>query len=530
MFDANHDGFSELTPLENLTFGARMFHRFSSRDRLTFDFFAINEERNGGNMQDYPLHERDIAESLTHRMKVAGLTYERYFRDYDMLSIYVSGQFLNRDSYYGAAQSLSDYGNTRDRSYNAGLQYKAVFGNSSLVWGVENTSGFLLDKKLGYPDLDNATIVDNVITYIPHADNTIIANQSSVTTGTFAQYEVKMNRLKAALGARFDHYKISDLAHEDEDPKAGNVVSPRLSLMYELAEPLQARISYSQGYRAPQIFDEDLHIETSGSRQVIHRNDPDLRQETSHSLMASLDFNTQFGNAYAGLLVEGFYTRLLDAFVNEFGEPDEDGTVIYTRMNADGGATVAGINMEFKLRPARNFFLTSGLTLQTSEFEEPQDFDESRFFRTPNTYGFFALDWDFTQKFCLSGTGNYTGKMLVPYFGTENPDGELRTSDNFFDLGLKLRYTVKLNGASVEFAAGVKNMLNAYQDDFDIGIDRDPAYVYGPFTPRTIFVGIRFGNLLSAESGVSIGSKPGRGLRRGQPQDRNRMYRNRRQR
>jgi len=528
MFDANDDSFSELAPLENLTFGARVFHRFSSKDRLAFDFFAINEERNGGNMQDYPLHERDIAEALTHRMKVAGLTYERYFRDYDMLSIYASGQFLNRDSYYGAAQSLSDYGNSNDRSFNMGLQYKSVFGKSSLVWGLENTSGFLLDKKLGYPDLDNATVVDNVITDIPHTTNTIVANQSSITTGTFAQYEMKLNRFKAALGARFDHYKISDQAHKGETPKDGNVFSPRVSLMYELMKSLQARVSYSQGYRAPQIFDEDLHIETSGSRQVIHVNDPDLKQETSHSLMASMDFNKQIGRVYTGLLVEAFYTRLVDAFANEFGEPDAEGTVIYTRVNSEGGATVQGINMEFKLRPARDFFLTSGLTLQTSEFEEAQDFDETHFFRAPNTYGFLVLDWDFSKRFCLSATGNYTGKMLVPYFGTENSEGELRTSYSFFDMGLKLKYAVKLNGASVEFSGGIKNILNSYQDDFDIGIDRDPAYVYGPLAPRTVFVGLRFGNLLSQGTGVSIASKRSRGLRRGQSSrpDRQRKHRN----
>ena len=529
LFDANGDSFSELAPLDNLTFGARIFHRFSTRDRLTADFFAINEERNGGNMQDYPLHERDIAEALTHRMKVAGLTYERYFRDYDMLSLYVSGQFLDRDSYYGAAQTLGGYGNSRDRSYNMGLQYKAVFDRSSLVWGIENTGGFLLDKKLGYPDLDNATVVDNVIIDIPHTLNTIVADQSSITTGAFAQYELKLNHFKAALGARFDHYRISDQAQESDAAKNGNVFSPRVSLMYELMESLQARVSYSQGYRAPQIFDEDLHIETSGSRQVIHRNDPDLKQETSHSLMASLDFNRQIGSVNTGLLMEAFYTRLVDAFSNEIGEPDADGTVIYTRINSEGGATVQGMNLEFKIRPVRDFFLTSGLTLQTSEFDEAQEFEETHFFRAPDTYGFLALDWDFSRGFCLSGTGNYTGKMLVPYFGTENPAGELRSSDSFFDMGLKLRYTVRLNGASVEFSGGIKNILNSYQDDFDWGIDRDPAYVYGPLAPRTIFVGIRFGNLLSQESGASIGSRRGRGLGRGQSSSpgRQRKYRNR---
>lgn len=511
MFDANDDSFSELAPLENLSLGARAFHRFDSRDKLVLDFFAINEKRDGGNMQDYPEHERDIAEALDHQLKVAGITYERYVRDYDMLSVYASGQFLNRDSYYGALQSLDGYGNTRDNTFNLGIQYKAVFENSSLISGIENTSGFLMDKKLGYPDLDHAILSGDSIMSIPHTENTLIADQSSITTGVFAQYEFKLDGFKAALGARYDRYDIRDLAHGSEDPAGGNVFSPRISLMYRITESLQARMSYSQGYRAPQIFDEDLHIETSGSRQVIHQNDPDLRQETSHSLMASLDFNRQYGRTYTGLLVEAFYTRLEDAFANEIGEADENGRVIYTRVNSEGGAWVQGINLEFKLRPGREFSLTSGFTLQSSKYEEAQEFLETHFFRTPDSYAFLTLDWDFATRYCLSGTGNYTGKMLVPYFGPAYPEGELRTSDPFLDLGVKLSYTLILNGASVEFSGGIKNILNSYQDDFDYGIDRDPAYVYGPITPRTMFVSLRFGNLLGQESARSVAPETGSG-------------------
>lgn len=497
MFDANGDGFSEIAPMENLTFGGRIFHRFGYRDKLAVDFFAIDEERNGGNKQDYPLHERDVAEAVAHNMKVAGITYERYFREYDLLSVYASGQFLNRDSYYGAGRSLSDYGSSRDHSYNSGLHYKTQFGTSSMIWGIEHSGNFLLDKKLGYRDIDNATIdfSDSSIHYT-HTENTIVSDQSLITSGIFTQYDVKIKRMKIAAGARLDMYEVKDMANEGAT-KSGGVLSPRLSLMYELLDDLQARVSYSQGYRAPQIFDEDLHIETSGSRQVIHRNDPDLKQETSHSMMASLDFNRQIGTIYTGFLVEGFYTQLVDAFANEFGEPDENGRVIYTRVNAEGGAVVRGVNMELQLRPVQRISVTSGFTIQTSEFAEPQeDFEERRFFRTPNQYGYFVLDYDVYKSIRLSSTGNYTGRMLIPYFGTENPDGELRETNRFFDLGAKLSHRVKLNGASVEFSGGIKNIFNSYQDDFDTGADRDPAYIYGPLSPRTIYFGIKFGNLL----------------------------------
>jgi outer membrane receptor for ferrienterochelin and colicins len=195
--------------------------------------------------------------------------------------------------------------------------------------------------------------------------------------------------------------------------------------------------------------------------------------------------------------MEGFYTRLDDPFVNDIGTP-EDGTVIYTRKNADGGAAVYGVNIELKLKPLRDFSWTSGFTVQKSVYDNPQEFDEKNFFRTPDQYGYFSADWDFVKSVCLSLTGNYSGKMLVPYFGTEtDPDtGELRTSDRFFDLGAKIRYSLKLNGASVQWFCGVKNIFNSYQSDFDIGPDRDPAYIYGLVNPRTIYFGIKIGNMI----------------------------------
>ena len=498
MFDANKDGYSEISPLSNLTIGTRIYHRFSLRSKVAVDFFTIKEERNGGNKQDYPLHERDVAEALTHDLKTVAVTYEQFFRDYDLLSLYASGQFLKRDSYYGANYSLSDYGYSKDKTYNMGAQYKANLGKSSIVAGLENIRSFLIDQKLGYPDLDNAIIVDNKIIDIPHTNNITISDQSSIISGLFAQYEFEVKKTKIAIGGRYDHYEIEDRSKSDGEIKKGNVFSPRISLMQEITKELQARVSYSNGYRAPQIFDEDLHIETSGSRQVLHKNDPSLKQETSNSYMVSLDYNGLIGTVYTGFLIEGFYTRLQNPFVNEIGELNESGTVVYTRVNAEDGATVQGINMELKLRPLKTFSVTSGFTVQSSKYDVTQEFNEKHFFRTPNKYGYLAIDWDIEENFCFSASANYTGSMLVPYFGPKtDPDiGELIKSRDFVELGVKFQYSMKLNGASVQYFAGIKNIFNAYQSDFDIGIDRDPAYMYGPASPRTLYFGIKFGNVL----------------------------------
>lgn len=497
-FDANGDSFSELTQLDNTTFGSRIFHRFGDRNKFTVDFFNIKESRRGGDKFEYPLHESYIAEAVDHNILTGALTYEQYFRSTDLLSVYISGQGVERDSYYGAEQSLKDYGKTVGNTYVIGSQYNANFLKSNLTIGVEGRFESLIDKKLAYPDIENAIILNDSITKIPHTDNTVVADQSSNTLGVFAQYEYQFRNLDISFGGRLDNYTISDITNNNED-KTGIVFSPRVTLKYDLFDELQARVSYSKGYRAPQIFDEDLHIETSGSRKVLHENNPDLTQETSHSCMASLDFDKEINGQFLELLIEGFYTKLNNAFVNEVGQPNQLGEVITIRKNADGGAVVTGFNLELNYVPNRKFAFKSGFTIQKSEYEETHDFGENKFFRTPNNYGFLTIDWKPLSNLGISSTGNYTGSMLVPYYGiniANSETGELRTSESFFDWSIKVRYDIELKGTTMQVFGGMKNISNSYQDDFDYGIERDPGYVYGPGLPRTIYLGVKFGNFI----------------------------------
>jgi outer membrane receptor for ferrienterochelin and colicins len=106
LFDANNDGFSETPMIDNITVGTRFCHRFGFRSKISLDLFNIREERNGGNRQDYPYHERDIGESVKHNIRTGAVKVEQFFRDYDQFSVYLSAQHLNRDSYYGSNRSL----------------------------------------------------------------------------------------------------------------------------------------------------------------------------------------------------------------------------------------------------------------------------------------------------------------------------------------------------------------------------------------------------------------------------------------
>ncbi|HED31851.1 MAG TPA: TonB-dependent receptor [Prosthecochloris aestuarii] len=484
-FDANSDGFSELAKIKNTTLGLRAFKRIGDRGRLTADLFTINEERRGGNRFDELPHESDVTEGGEHNIVSGALTYDQYFRDFDKLSLYVAAQDVLRDMYYGGGQALDAYGRTDDLSLQFGAQYKAVLGPSQLIAGIENNSETLVDEKLGYYDKDTEA----------HVPTAKVADQESTITGVFGEYQYTWNNLKATFGLRWDTYEVTNNVYPDADVD-GDILLPRATLLYSFSDDLQARVSYAEGYRAPQIFDEDLHVNSSASMQIRHENAPGLKEETSSTYTASLDYNTRKGGVSYGFLAEGFYTELRDAFRVDIPEdPDEPGGYVYTatRYNA-GDATVQGVNLEAHVSPSDMFAFRGGVTIQKSEFEEPDaDFGEKKFFRSPDTYGFVTMDWEPTSRLGVSLTGNYTGEMLVPH---EMEPMVLNKSDAFFDAGIKVRYTIPMDDSGLQLYGGVKNIFNSYQDDFDTGEDRDPGYVYGPLSPRTFYVGVKLGNLL----------------------------------
>ena len=218
-FDANGDSFSELTTIDNTTLGARFFQRMGTRGKLAVDIFSINEDRRGGNRFDYPLHEADIAEAVSHKIKTGAATYEHFSRDYDLFSVYASAQKVDRDSYYGANRSLSDYGRTDDLTYNTGMQYKALFGRSTLTSGAEYTQGLLVDKKLGYRDTGKLVGDLPALANDIHTDNTIVANQRMATASVFSQYDITWENILISTGGRIDHFNVTDLEGFTE-PKA----------------------------------------------------------------------------------------------------------------------------------------------------------------------------------------------------------------------------------------------------------------------------------------------------------------------
>ena len=470
--DYNDDGFSDILKMDSKTLGFRGYYKTSAHSKLTAEYHHIGEYRRGGDNIDQPPHMADIAEDVRHQINGGSLRFNyfapnsRHFAD-----VYVSSQGIKRNSYYGTGKDPNAYGITNDITITAGAQYSYVFEKCLFM-----PAQFTVGAEYSYNDLDDHSI---------GFDRKIM--QTVRTAGVYLQNEWQSDKVNFVIGGRFDKHNMMEKI----------IFSPRANLRYSPIEDIGLRVSYSSGYRAPQAFDEDLHIDAVNNQSSIIVLDENLRPEYSHSFSTSADLYHNFGSLQTNLLVEGFYTILDDVFALAKTGENEAGYILQTRYNA-AGAEVKGLTAELKLGIPSVFEWQMGYTFQRSRYDEPEEWSENvepqrRMFRTPDHYAYFTASADITKRFKASIFGNYTGRMLVQHNAgyIENDRDEL--TPQFFDAGLKLSYTFSLSDTiNLEINGGMKNIFDSYQDDIDRGPFRDSVYVYGPMLPRTYFFGLKF--------------------------------------
>ena len=476
-YDRNDDGFSDITKLNSETIGFRSYYKTSAHSRLSAEYHHIHEFRRGGDQFDVAPHLSTLCEQLEHNIDGGGLRFD-YFPNYvHRFSAYASAQGIHRDSYFGADMNPNAYGTTDDFTFVGGAQYTL---NYKAGLPAELTVG----AEYNHNDLDD---------YYTATQRDL--HQVVYTAGLYAQNEWKSDKLNILVGFRLDKHNMI------EKP----VFAPRANLRYSPIENLGLRLSYSSGYRAPQAYNEDLHIDALNHSVSIIEIDPNLEPEESHSISASADYYHTFGRLQANILVEGFYTMLNDVFAlktirKEVGD-DGNNYIYKMRYNATG-ARVGGVTAEVKLGIPSIFDVQLGYTFQKSRYQEPEQWSDvvtpqREMFRSPDHYGYLSSNFYITKQFNASLFATYTGRMLVQHAEHTLPDGsvvgdaEVRTP-SFFDCGVKLSYTFHLTDLiNLEVNAGVKNILDAYQRDIDLGAGRDSAYIYGPSLPRTFFFGVK---------------------------------------
>ena len=470
-WDANGDGFTELSKISGQTVGFRGYVKTGLYSKLTAEYHHLEEFRRGGDNLNLPPHEAMIAEQTKHGINTGGLKFDWFSKNQKhRFNAFVSLQHINRESYYGAGKDPNAYGQTTDLTWVGGAQYiykmsNCLFMPSDLTVGLEYNEDYLQDNMWGYNRVTNQTVR---------------------IASAYAQNEWKNQKWGILIGGRLDKHNLIN----------GIIFSPRANLRYNPTENINLRASYSYGFRAPQAFDEDLHIDNVGGTVSMIRLAEDLGVEKSQSVSVSADLYHSWGDWQANVLVEGFFTDLDDVFaLRELGKNDK-GILVKERYN-ESGARVFGGNLEGKIAWKNIFQLQLGMTAQNSQYKEARAWAEDveatrKMLRTPDFHGYMTASSNPIKQITLALSGTYTGSMLLEHHAGMIEKNTTVETPGFWDMGFKAAYEVKAyDSFSVQLNAGVQNIFNSFQDDFDSGADRDSGYIYGPTLPRTIFFGIK---------------------------------------
>lgn len=488
-YDINGDNYSELPELKNNSFGANLFYLPTDNQKLSISLSSLYEYRYGGEMVEGPAHLAKQSEERTHNVLMGSADYQIYFNnDNNSLSIYYGGQKTDRGHYTGIMpddeQELNDflaappYGISDVETHQGGVQFNNKFddffgGKATLTVGSE----YMYDD-----------VYDEIESF------NYLIDQTTTDLGAFAQHDWDiMQELNLLTGVRYDKHNLVDYG----------IFSPRLSLLYKPMENTQFRLGWGTGFRAPQAFDTDLHIAFAGGGVSRISLSDELKEERSNSYTASVNYDKATEHYIAGFTLEGFYTQLNDAFYlfplgqDEFGERFE-------KRNGSG-AVVQGITIEGRANLDYIFEVEAGFTLQSSMFNDARETIEGlpairEFLRAPDNYGYATLSYNPSKLWNISSNITYTGPMIIAHFGGEGTGQEIDeyfTSPEFYDIGVRVGHTFEFSetNTGLELFGGIKNILNSYQEKFDISKNRDSNFIYGPGLPRTLYVGLRLKSL-----------------------------------
>ena len=486
-YDANKDNFSEIPLIENNSFGMNFFVQPTENQKLELSLTNLNEYRFGGEMVDKPAYLTQQSEERKHKIWLGSLDYQINFNgDNSSFIAYGAWQNTDRNHYTGIFPDdpigienhllNPPYGISDTQTLQGGVQLNhkvADFlnGVNVFTFGAE----YLSDK-----------VFDEINAY------NYLVDQHTKNFGAFIQSDWEiLPSLDLLSGVRFDKHNLIDKS----------ILSPRVALLYKYKSETQFRFSYGTGFRAPQAFDTDLHIAFAGGgvSRVIY--DPNLIEERSESFSASINYDKATEKFIAGFTLEAFYTNLNNAFILQNIGQDEFGNIFEKQNGSD--AKVKGVTLELRANFNRKLQLEAGYTIQTSKYDEAVTYIDGvaptfNFLRTPNQYGFGMATFTPTEKWNINLNAVYTGSMEISHFaGAPNQTiDEMVNTSSFFELNTKIGYIVNSEnlGFDLEIYGGLKNIFNEYQDDFDIGKNRDSNYIYGPALPRTFFIGLRLFN------------------------------------
>ena len=462
--DLTGDGYTEVSRRRLEAMGGRAAkYLLGNAAKLTLDVTSIREQRRGGNRLEFEPHEADIAESIRSRRQSVGATW--FHTRGKAIDYRVSGAWSGtwRDSYYGTGRDPNAYGDTTSQLAVIDSQVNQYVGRHTVSSGLQFSREGLRDEQPAYGRSTDVTYRN---------------------AGFFLQDDWALGRgWELIYGARADHHTAVNRV----------IVSPRVAVMWSPLTSFDVRASVARGFRAPQLFDEDLHLSSVGGEARIIHLAADLTEERSTNYMLGAEWKPVAGPGQALVEVNAFSTRLTNLF-HVIEEDDARTDVLEFVKTNLGAARVYGIEVNLGWGIGDDFIIQGGIVEQRARFDEAEpDFGSRDFFRSPRRYGNLTVTWNPHGIADFFAGVRYTGPMPVPHYAGVIDENRLERSPSFvtWDAGVS-RELGTWGGRMVTLTVNGRNLTNAYQRDLDQGPLRDAAYVYGPRFPRSFAFGLRF--------------------------------------
>jgi outer membrane receptor for ferrienterochelin and colicins len=506
--DLNHDGFSDLTRKKLRVAGARFVQRIG-KGELRTDVSRTLEHRRGGNKLDLPDNLADVSERIdTERDALTAAWSDRVSPDLDY-QIAAGYARIDRQTFYGGlfghAQNerlvgesaagvgdndqayldrgyatwgqvaLDQFGYTKNWVGNVDAQANRQWGQHLVSFGAQ-----YFREKIS----DRVPVSEFVREFPVRADVAVGDN-----VGVFVQDDWRVaERWRLVLGVRGD--KNSELAR--------TVFSPRINVKWQATKELTLRGTIGTGFRAPQAFDEDLHIELIAGDRTKTVQARNLAEEKSHSALLSAGYEPRFADGRLAFESTAFLTRIRGTFTNSEVRTDPiSGEAFRERFNGPG-AEVGGIELNIGALPLPKLRVDLGLVAQFARFKQPvtvyddgagRVVDERDFLETPRRYAVLQLTWRQPQFADVAVSATYTGRMKD--INQRTGDLNSRTRDFLVWNATVSRRFERAGWPNVTLSAGIRNAFDQRQRDLEAGVDRDPYYLYGPRTPRSLFASAR---------------------------------------
>lgn len=496
--DLNDDGFTEITEKDFLTGGTHLWFYPTESARVSANYAHVREYRRGGNRLDLLPHEAQITEELDHRWHRGGLSWEQDLHSAFFMKIGLSASHIERDSYYGGVGEVALPGEPGHDP----VAYAAAADDARLLYGYTESARLFLDNlftwRTGPHTLSFGAQYQHDRIFDEKRDNAgrplrtdgspaarsgedPIADGTFDNLGVFIQDEWDPTPEWTVIGGiRFDrHSELQDWT-----------ASPRAAVRHTIHPDLVLRASLSTGFRAPEVFDEDFHIEILDD-PTRTRNAPDLREETTLSLAGGFVWTPSATDGRLQFDVEFYRTDLSDTFhVSDRRFSDGQGT-FKLRENA-GGSVVQGFEANILYRFTDALSLDAGINFTDARFDEPQEvlpgLHEERFLESPRWSGVSRLTYRNEEFVDLFLGLVWTGPMIA----VNEVDGFVNhDTGHFFVVDFSVTRHIDLGregeGGHLDITAGVRNLFDERQPDLTSGPGRDSTYFYGPRFPRSLF-------------------------------------------